>query len=159
ASIMGLHINDVVTAISAATRLTPVGLQSRPRYTNFRVAGIFSSGWYEYDSKWAYISLSSAQRLSGDGDLAGVIQMKVEDIYSVNELGARIRAIAGKGFATTNWQELNRPLFTALQLQHRLVWVFFSLLVAIAALNIITTLTMTVIEKHRDIAILRAQGS
>ncbi len=156
---LGLRVNDSVTAISATTRLTPAGLEQRPRYTNFRVAGIFSSGLYEYDSKWAYISLQAAQQLTGSGDTAGVIQMKVADIYAVRDLGARVRAIGGDGFMTTNWQELNRPLFTALQLQHRLIVVFFALLVAIAALNIITTLTMTVIEKHRDIAILRAQGA
>jgi len=156
---LALPVNDVVTAISADSRLTPAGLQPRPRYTRFRVAGIFSSGLYEYDAKWAYISLSAAQRVSGSGDTAGVIQMKVTDIYRVGEIGERVRAAAGEGFVTNDWQELNRPLFAALELQHRVVIVFFALLVAIAALNIITTLTMTVIEKHRDIAILRAQGS
>ena len=139
--------------------MTPAGLQPRPRYTRFRVIGIFSSGLYEYDAKWAYISLPAAQTVSASGDTAGVIQMKVKDIYAVNEIGERVRATAGPGFATNNWQELNRPLFAALQLQHRVVIVFFALLIAIAALNIITTLTMMVIEKSRDIAILRAQGS
>src|SRR5262245_40217758 len=103
---LGLRINDTVTAISSAARLTPLGLQTRPRYTNFRVVGIFLSGLYEYDSKWAYISLASAQRLTGGDEMAGMIQMKVEDIYSVNEIGERVRSIAGKGFITTNWQEL-----------------------------------------------------
>src|SRR5262245_6845545 len=156
---LGLHVNDVVTAISSQTRLTPAGLQPRPRYTRFRVAGIFSSGLYEYDAKWAYISLAAAQNVTGSDDEAGVIQMKVADIYAVKEIGERVGAIAGPGFVTNNWQELNRPLFAALQLQHRVVIVFFALLIAIAALNIITTLTMMVIEKNRDIAILRAQGS
>ncbi|MGH9834322.1 MAG: FtsX-like permease family protein [Blastocatellia bacterium] len=156
---LALRVNDVMTAISADSRLTPAGLQPRPRYTRFRVAGIFTSGLYEYDAKWAYISLSAAQRVSGSGDTAGVIQMKVRDIYKVGKIGEQARAVAGEGFVINNWQELNRPLFAALELQHRVVIVFFALLVAIAALNIITTLTMTVIEKHRDIAILRAQGS
>jgi lipoprotein-releasing system permease protein len=156
---MGLKINDAVTAVSAATRLTPAGLQNRPKYTRFHVAGTFSSGLYEYDSKWAYVSLDASQRLSGMPGAVGVIQMKVDSIYAVDELGSRVRALAGEGFMTTNWQELNRPLFTALALQHRVVIVFFILLVAIAALNIITTLLMMVTEKHRDIAILRAQGS
>jgi lipoprotein-releasing system permease protein len=156
---MGLKVGDEVVAISGAPRLTPVGLQQRPRYTNFRVAGLFSSGLNEYDSKWAYVTLPSAQRLTGGMDQASIIQIKLWDIYAVGEIGARVRAIAGPGFMTTNWQELNRPLFAALQLQQRMVVIFFSLLIAVAALNIITTLTMTVIEKHRDIAILRAQGS
>ena len=156
---MELRVNDVVTAISSQTRLTPVGLQPRPRYTRFRVAGIFSLGLYEYDAKWAYIALPAAQSVKGSGDAAEMIQMKVADIYAVKEIGERVRAIAGQDFSTKDWQELNHPLFAALQLQHRVVYVFFALLIAIAALNIITTLTMMVIEKNRDIAILRAQGS
>lgn len=156
---LGVKLDDQVTAISAVNRLTPAGLQPRPRYTQFRVVGVFTSGWYQYDSKWAYITLTEAQRLTGNGDTAGVIRLKVSDIENVKELGEQILAIAGKGFITTDWQELNRPLFAALQLQHRVIITFFALLIIIAALNIITTLTMMVIEKHRDIAILRAQGA
>jgi lipoprotein-releasing system permease protein len=156
---MKLRVNDVVTAISSQTRLTPVGLQPRPRFTRFRVAGIFSLGLYEYDAKWAYIALPAAQSVEVSGDAAEMIQMKVADIYAVKEIGERVRAIAGQDFETKDWQELNHPLFAALQLQHRVVYVFFALLIAIAALNIITTLTMMVIEKNRDIGILRAQGS
>jgi lipoprotein-releasing system permease protein len=156
---MSLRVNDVVTAISSQTRLTPVGLQPRARYTRFRVVGIFSSGLYEYDAKWGYIALPAAQSVEASGDAAEMIQMKVADIYAVKEIGERVLAIAGRDFETKDWQELNHPLFAALQLQHRVVYVFFALLIAIAALNIITTLTMMVIEKNRDIAILRAQGS
>ncbi len=156
---LGIRVNDQVTVISAHTILTPAGLQPRPRYRSLRVVGIFASGLYEYDAKWSYISLAAAQNLSESGETAGVIQMKVDDIYAVDEIGERVRKLAGEGFVTTNWQELNRPLFAALQLQHRVVIVFFVLLIAIAALNIITTLTMMVIEKHSDIAILRAQGA
>ncbi len=159
ARVMGLRLDGVVTVVSSQTRLTPVGLAPRPRFTRFQVVGIFASGLYEYDSKWAYISLQAAQDLRGDGQTAGVIQMKVGDIEAVAEIGARVRAIVGPEFMTTSWQELNRPLFAALKLQQRVVIVFFALLIIMAALNIITTLTMTVIEKHRDIAILRAQGA
>lgn len=156
---LGVKLNDQITAVSVATRLTPAGLQPRPRYTQFHVSGIFSSGWYQYDAKWAYISLASAQHLSGTGDTAGVIRIRVADIYDVGHTAQQVKAIAGAGFVTTNWQELNRPLFAALQLQHRVIIIFFALLVIIAALNIIITLTMMVIEKHRDIGILRAQGA
>jgi lipoprotein-releasing system permease protein len=156
---LGVGINNFVTAISAQERLTPAGLQTRPRYTRFRVVGIFSYGFYLYDATWAYIALTAAQRLSGSNQTANIIQMKVDDIYAVGEIGEKVRQVAGPGFITTNWQELNRPLFAALQLQHRMIIIFFALLIAIAALNIITTLTMMVIEKHKDIAILRAQGA
>lgn len=156
---LGVKLDDQVTAVSAVTRLTPAGLQPRPRYTKFVIAGIFSSGWYQYDSKWAYISLPAAQRLSGNGDTAGVIRMKVRDIDRVKDLSSQMVNLAGRGFITTDWQELNRPLFAALQLQHQVIIIFFALLIAIAALNIITTFTMMVIEKQRDIAVLRAQGA
>jgi lipoprotein-releasing system permease protein len=156
---MGIGLNSLVTAVSAQSRLTPAGLQPRPRYTKFRVVGIFSSGLYSYDRNWAYIDLKSAQSLNGIGRTAKVIEMKVRDIYAVGEIGEKVRLVAGQGFITTNWQELNSGLFAALQLQHRMIIIFFSLLIAIAALNIITTLTMTVIEKNKDIAILRAQGA
>jgi lipoprotein-releasing system permease protein len=156
---LGAELNDIVTAISATTRLTPLGLQPRARTMRFRIAGIFTSGLHQYDANWAYITLAAAQRLMGNGETAGVIQMKVADIYAIKEVGTQVLGIAGPGFTTTNWQELNAPLFAALQLQHRLVIVFFALLIAIAALNIITTLTMMVIEKQKDIAILRAQGA
>ncbi|MGH9755726.1 MAG: FtsX-like permease family protein [Blastocatellia bacterium] len=159
AQAMGLRVDDVVTAISSQTRLTPAGPQPRPRYTRFRVVGLFSSGLYEYDAKWAYIALSAAQSVRGGVAAPEVIQMKVGDIYAVKEISERVRAIAGPGFMTKDWQELNGRLFAALRLQNLVVDVFFALLIAIAALNIITTLTMMVIEKNRDIAILRAQGS
>jgi lipoprotein-releasing system permease protein len=156
---LGIQLNSIVTAISLQKRLTPAGLQARLRETKFRVVGIFASGFYEYDSKWAYIDLKAAQGLSGGGQTAKVIQMKVEDIYAVGEIGERVRQMAGPGFVTTNWQELNSPLFAALQLQHSMIITFFALLIAIAALNIFTTLTMMVIEKNKDISILRAQGA
>jgi lipoprotein-releasing system permease protein len=156
---LGLRIGDVVTAVSAGSRLTPLGLQPRPRYTRFRVVGLFASGLYQYDAKWGYVSLAALQNMRGEGATAGLIQMKVDDIYAVEETATRVRAAAGSEFVTNTWQELNRPLFAALQLQQRVVIIFFALLIAMASLNIITTLTMTVIEKHRDIAILRAQGA
>ncbi len=157
ARIMNLKRGDHVTAYSAKTRLTPVGTE--PLTKEFRVVGFSSSGLYEYDAHWAYVSLAAAQRLNGEGDVAGVIQMKVDDLYAVKEIGQRVVEATGTGFMTQNWQELNRSLFAAFKLQQSLIVVFFSLLIAIAALNIITTLTMAVIEKQGDIAVLRAQGA
>lgn len=157
ARVMNLRRGDLVTVYAAKTRLTPVG--TTPLTARFRVVGFSASGLYEYDAHWAYVSLAAAQRLNGEGDVAGVIQMKVEDLYAVNETAARVLAAAGSGFMTQSWQELNRSLFAAFKLQQLLIVIFFSLLIAIAALNIITTLTMAVIEKQGDIAILRAQGA
>lgn len=158
ARILGAEIGDRITAVSAQNRLTPAGVQSRPRYTQFRVIGIFASGLYDYDSKWGYVSLATAREMIGATG-ASVIQMKVDDLDTVDKIAVRVREMAGTGFVTTTWQELNRPLFAALQLQHRVIVIFFAMLIAIAALNIITALTMMVMEKNRDIAILRAQGA
>ena len=154
---LGVKRGDVVSALSANTRLTPIG--TVPRQLRFRVVGVFSSGLYEYDSHWAYISFAAAARIRGGGDTAGVIQIKVNDLYAVNEIAERVKQVAGSDFVTQTWQELNRPLFAAFKLQQNVILVFFALLIAVAALNIITTLTMMVIEKQGDIAILRAQGA
>ena len=86
---LGLKLEDSLTVVSAQSRLTPLGLSPRPRYTRFPVAGFFASGLYEYDSKWAYVSLEAIQALRGDGDVANVIQLKVSDIYAVDELGRK----------------------------------------------------------------------
>jgi lipoprotein-releasing system permease protein len=158
ARILGVEMGDRITAVSAQSRLTPLGVQSRPRYTELEVCGIFASGLYEYDAKWGYVALGTAREMTG-GAGANIIQMKVTDLDDVEATAARIRQVVGEGYITTTWQELNRPLFAALQLQHRVIVIFFALLIAIAALNIITALTMMVMEKNRDIAILRAQGA
>lgn len=158
ARILGVGMGDRVTTVSAQSRLTPLGMQSRPRYTELVVRGIFASGLYEYDAKWGYVALRTAQEMTG-GAGANVIQMKVADLDDVETTAARVREVVGAGYVTTTWQELNRPLFAALQLQHKVIVIFFALLIAIAALNIITALTMMVMEKNRDIAILRAQGA
>lgn len=158
ARILGVGVGNRITIVSAQRRLTPLGLQSRPRYTELKVAGIFASGLYDYDASWAYVALRTAQEMTGRSG-ANVIQMKVTNLDEVEKYAVQVREVAGEGFTTTTWQELNRPLFAALQLQHRIIVIFFALLIAIAALNIITALTMMVMEKNRDIAILRAQGA
>lgn len=159
ARVLGAGPGTVVTVISARSRLTPAGLQSRPHYTKLKVVGRFASGVYEYDAKWGYLSLAEAQGLTGAGETATVIQMRVTDVDRVEEVARRVLEAAGPGYVTTSWKELNRPLFAALELQHRVIVLFFTLLIAIAALNIVTSLTMTVIEKTREIGILRAQGA
>ncbi|NDD62478.1 MAG: ABC transporter permease [Acidobacteria bacterium] len=158
ARVLGLGIGDEVTVVSAQSRLTPLGVQHRPRYSDLRVIGLFASGLYEYDAKWGYVALGTAREMVG-GTGANVIQMKVSDLDAVEMTAARVREAAGESYTTTTWQELNRPLFAALSLQHRVIVIFFALLIMIAALNIITALTMMVMEKNRDIAILRAQGA
>ncbi len=154
---LGVKMGDVLTIIPPDGRLTPLGLI--PRLGRLRVVGLFSSGLYEYDSAWGYVSLDALRRLLGTEQPATVLQMKVTDIYAVKEIARRVREVAGPEYTTTDWQELNQPVFAALQIQRVIVVIVLTLMIFIAALNIITSLVMMVIEKTRDISILRAMGA
>jgi lipoprotein-releasing system permease protein len=130
-----------------------------PRYMRFKVVGIFQSGFYDYDSTWALCSLSDSQRLFSLGDIASVLEFKVDDIYRAPAIGDEIEAAAGKGFQTTNWMEQNRALFRALRLERVVTFITIGLIVFVAALNILISLIMMVMEKTRDIAVLVSMGA
>jgi lipoprotein-releasing system permease protein len=153
----GLKVGDVATVISPQGHLTPVGLA--PRYRDFKVAGIFASGLSDYDATWAYISLEAAQRLSGADDVAEIIQIKVDDVDSVKEIGREVLQATGEDYEVQDWQELNAPIYSALSYEKYLTGVALLIVIGIAALNIITVLIMIVMEKHRDIAILKSMGA
>jgi lipoprotein-releasing system permease protein len=154
---LGATLGSVVLVTSPQGELTPFGMV--PKYNRFRVAGIFSSGFYDYDSSWAFTRLSDAQRLFGLGDLVSVIEFKVDDIYKANEVGAALEQAAGKAFMTTNWMEQNKALFRALRLERVVTFITIGLIVFVAALNILISLTMMVMEKTRDIAVLMSMGT
>jgi lipoprotein-releasing system permease protein len=154
---VGLQIGDIATVISPQGHLTPVGMA--PRMRDFKVSGIFQSGLPEYDSNWAYISLQAAQRLTGKENVADLIQMKVDDIYAVKEIGKELIAAFGNDYEVRDWQELNAPLYSALSYEKLLSSIGLLIVIGIAALNIITVLIMMVMEKHRDIAILKSMGA
>lgn len=154
---IGLGIGDVATVISPEGHLTPIGLA--PRYRDFKVAGIFASGLSDYDETWAYISLDAAQRLSSADDVAEVIQMKVDDVDAVKQIGREVLAAVGDDFDVQDWQQLNAPIYSALSYEKYLSGIALLIVIGIAALNIITVLIMIVMEKHRDIAILKAMGA
>ena len=107
---LGATVGSVVEVTSPQGELTPFGMV--PKYTRFRVAGVFNSGFYDYDSSWAFTRLSDAQRLFGLGDLISVIEFKVDDIYRADEVSRELEDAAGNGFMTTNWKEQNKALFT-----------------------------------------------
>jgi lipoprotein-releasing system permease protein len=154
---VGLKPGDVATIISPQGHLTPVGLA--PRYRDFKVTGIFASGLSDYDETWAYISLDAAQRLSGAQDVAEIIQMKVDDVDAVKQIGASVLAAVGNDYEVQDWQQLNAPIYSALSYEKYLTGVALLIVIGIAALNIITVLIMIVMEKHRDIAILKSMGA
>ena len=154
---VGLRIGDIATIISPQGHLTPVGLA--PRYRDFKVAGLFQSGLSDYDETWAYLSLEAVQRLSGADDVAEVIQMKVDDVDAVKQIGAQVLSVVGNDYEIQDWQQLNAPIYSALSYEKYLTGVALLIVIGIAALNIITVLIMIVMEKHKDIAVLKSMGA
>jgi lipoprotein-releasing system permease protein len=154
---LGATIGSIVLVTSPQGELTPFGMV--PKYTRFRVVGIFDSGFYDYDSSWAFTDLADAQRLFGLGDLISVIEFKIDDIYQADKVSHELETAAGKGFMTTNWMEQNQALFHALRLERLVTFITIGLIVFVAALNILISLIMMVMEKTRDIAVLISMGT
>jgi lipoprotein-releasing system permease protein len=156
AETLGVGVGDTVTVISPQGDMTPLGIV--PRYVVFSVVGIFKSGFYQYDSSYAFTRLDDAQRLFHDTGMISIISFKVDDLYHADRIGAVIEQAAGAGFETTNWMEQNRELFRALKLEQVVTFIVLALIVCVAALNILIALTMMVMEKTRDIAVLMSFG-
>ena len=156
AETIGAGIGDTVLVTSPQGELTPLGLV--PKYQRFQLAGIFHSGFYQYDSSYGFIRLPDAQRLFSEPDLISVISFKVDDLYHADTIGRQIEQAAGPGFQATNWMDQNRELFRALNLERIVTFIVIALIVCVAALNILIALTMLVMEKTRDIAVLMSFG-
>jgi lipoprotein-releasing system permease protein len=154
---LGAKVGSTVLVTSPQGELTPFGMI--PKYVRFRVAGIFDSGFYDYDSSWAFTRLSDAQHLFALGDVIQIIEFKIDDIYKAQQVGQELEQAAGAGFMTTNWMEQNKPLFHALKLERLVTFITVGLIVFVAALNILISLTMMVMEKTRDIAVLMSMGT
>jgi len=154
---LGASVGSVVLVTSPQGELTPFGMV--PKYSRFRVVGIFNSGFYDYDRSWAFTRLSDAQRLFGLGDLISVIQFKVDDIYKADRVAKDLERAAGKGFMATSWMEQNKALFRALRLERVVTFITIGLIVFVAALNILISLIMMVMEKTKDIAVLISMGA
>jgi lipoprotein-releasing system permease protein len=154
---LGVTLDSVVLVTSPQGELTPFGLV--PKYSRFRVVGIFSSGFFDYDSSWAFTRLSDTQNLEALGDQITVLEFKVDDIYQAEQISQQLEAAAGKGYMTTNWMEQNKALFRALRLERLVTFITIGLIVFVAALNILISLTMMVMEKTRDIAVLMSMGT
>ncbi|HTV09006.1 MAG TPA: ABC transporter permease [Candidatus Aquilonibacter sp.] len=153
---LGAGVGDTVLVTSPQGELTPLGLV--PRYERFRVAGIFDSGFYQYDSDYAFMRLSDAQHLFSEPDLISVLSFKLDDIYRAPEVAKQLEFAAGPGYQATTWIEQNRELFRALRLEQVVTFIILAMIVVVAALNILIALTMMVMEKTRDIAVLMSFG-
>lgn len=148
---------DYVTLTSPQGRLTPFGLV--PRTRRFRVAGVFDSGFYDYDENWCFLTLQAAQELTGGGDVANVLEFRIQNPERASEVARELQKEAGMGFATTTWMEENRALFRALKLEKLVTAIFIGLITFVAGLNILVVLSMTVTDKARDIAVLMSMGT
>jgi lipoprotein-releasing system permease protein len=148
---------DYVTLTSPQGRLTPFGLI--PRTRRFRVAGVFDSGFYDYDENWCFLTLAAAQELSGAGDVVNVLEFRLKHPELAGEVAEQVRQAAGPGYSATTWMEENRALFRALRLEKLVTAIFIGLITFVAGLNILVVLSMTVTDKARDIAVLMSMGA
>jgi len=153
---LGASVGDTLLVTSPQGELTPLGLV--PRYQRFRITGIFASGFYQYDSSYAFMRLTDAQRLFSEPDLISVLSFRIDDLYKAQQVGDALQQAAGPGFQATNWMEQNRELFRALKLEQVVTFIVLALIVVVAALNILIALTMMVMEKTRDIAVMMSFG-
>jgi lipoprotein-releasing system permease protein len=152
-----LRMGDVVQLISPQGKRTPIG--AVPQVRNFRIVGIFQSGMYEFDSNLVYMELSQAQKFFEMGQGVTGIEVYLKDIYYAPKLGSRIEASLGTTFWTRTWKDMYRNLFSALKLEKIAMFIILTFIVLVASFNIIISLIMLVMEKSRDIAVLKALGA
>ncbi|MBI3667434.1 MAG: ABC transporter permease [Acidobacteria bacterium] len=153
---LGLRLGAVVTVVSPQGELTPFG--PTPSYRRFRVVAIFDSGFFDFDALWTFTTLKAAQQTLSLPDVINTVEFKLDDLYQAEAMAKEIEKIAGKRFATTTWMEQNRALLHALKMERLVTIVTIGLIELVAALNILISLVMMVMEKHRDIAILMSMG-
>jgi lipoprotein-releasing system permease protein len=152
-----LSAGDYVTLTSPQGSLTPFGIL--PRSRRFRVAGIFDSGFYDYDANWTFVTLASGQAMAGIGDVVSLLEVRVNNLDNAGRVAEEISKRAGKGFTVSTWMDENRALFRALSLEKLVTALFIGLITFVAGLNILVVLTMTVTDRSRDIAVLMAMGA
>ncbi|HMF76786.1 MAG TPA: FtsX-like permease family protein [Bryobacteraceae bacterium] len=154
---VGVVLHSPVTLISYQGQLTPLG--PMPSLFHFRVAGIFESGLYDLDSKWAFTSLPTAQRVLDLSDVVNTIELRLDNIYEAPAVARAAEAITGPKLMASTWMDQNHSLLNALKLEKTVSLITVSLIEMVAALNILVVLVMLVMEKHRDVAILMSMGA
>lgn len=154
---LNLSLGDKVNVISPMGNITPLGMM--PRMKPFKVTGIFNTGMFEYDSTLAYVSIGQAQRFFDLGDTVTGIQLKVEDVYHTGELARSINRDMGGDFYARDWMQMNKNILFALKTEKIVMFIILTLIVLVAAFGIASTLFMVVMEKTRDIAILKSMGA
>ena len=148
---------DTVNVISPLGNITPLGMI--PKMKQFRVAGIFNTGMFEYDSTLAYVSLDEAQSFLGLDDTVTGIQLKVADVYKTGEIVRQINRELGFPYYARDWMQMNKNILFALKTEKMVMFIILTLIVLVAAFGIASTLFMVVMEKTKDIAILKSMGA
>lgn len=154
---LNLFLGDRVNVVSPTGTITPLGMM--PKLKPFRVTGIFNTGMFEYDSTLAYVSIAQAQKFFDLGDTVTGIQLKVDDVYATTELAQRINREFGPDLYARDWMQMNRNILFALKTEKVVMFIILTLIVLVAAFGIASTLFMVVMEKTRDIAILKTMGA
>jgi len=154
---LGAYPGDVLNMISPEGKLTPMGRV--PNSQKYKVTAVFDSGMYEYDASMVFVSLKEAQAFLGFGDRVSGLEVRVKDVYKSDKVGLKIQNALGNPYWTKDWKVMNKSLFSALKLEKFAMFVILTMIVLVGALNIISTLVMVVMEKTRDVAILRAMGA
>lgn len=153
---LGVSVGDSVSVLTPRGTLSPMGML--PRVRRLRVAGMFSLGLYEFDSAYGFVTLDVAQRLLGR-DQIELMELRVDDIYRAPAVAEAIMRSSEGVYITEDWTQLNKALFSALWLEKMAISITIGLIVLVAAMNIIASLILLVMEKHRDIAILKTMGA
>ncbi|KAA0892044.1 lipoprotein-releasing ABC transporter permease subunit [Oryzomonas rubra] len=154
---LNLFVGDTINVVSPMGNITPLGMM--PKMKPFRVVGIFNTGMFEYDSTLAYVSLAQAQAFFDLGDTVTGIQLKVDDVYHTGELARAINQTMGGDYYARDWMQMNRNILFALKTEKMVMFIILTLIVLVAAFGIASTLFMVVMEKTRDIAILKSMGA
>jgi lipoprotein-releasing system permease protein len=154
---LGVFVGDTVSVVSPTGTISAMGMV--PKIRIFAVAGIFQSGMYEYDSSLAYIDLGEAQKFFGMGDNVTGVEIKVTDVFHANEIARSVEQSLGFSYGARDWMQMNRNLFSALKLEKTMMFLLLVLITIVASFNIVSTLTMIVTEKQKEIAILKAMGA
>lgn len=154
---LGLFIGDEIEMISPVSEVGPLGMI--PKMKKFRVVGFFEAGMYEYDSSLAFINIKQAQKFFNYGDSVTGVEVKINDLYNAGKLSDDIELMLGPPYYARDWMKMNRNLFSALKLEKIVMFIILTLIILVASFNIISNLIMIVIEKAREIAIIRTMGA
>ncbi|MGE5359950.1 MAG: FtsX-like permease family protein [Bacteroidales bacterium] len=153
---LGVTVGDDITVLTAQGTLTPFGMA--PRSRRLRVVGTFSLGLYEFDTSYGFVALSVAERLL-DKQAPDMIELRIRDIYRASDVANEVTRRFGDRYMTEDWASMNKSLFSALWLEKMAISITIGLIVMVAALNIVASLILLVMEKHSDIAILKTMGA